>query len=230
MDGLKSLVVGLVAGLILCTPLAGQQAPNCAHVLFCLFNQEAAASDPAGIHNYSKDLIGLIVPLEVGNAEIKSVTDRLARAEQMARTGSGKLVAEADVVQAFNELMAKIGAPQSVRTDDASMRRFREHTVSIKAFPELLSADRNGSNCNPGEAVFLFFLLMSDNGVLYEKNLDTAQELLQPYDQQSWGAGGGVGRIAGGPEAQKLLSSYVSHHNRKETAKLFNDLAGILGF
>ncbi|MGC9222762.1 MAG: hypothetical protein ACP5E2_02495 [Terracidiphilus sp.] len=40
---------------------AGQPS-NCIHVLYCLFNQEAMASDPAGIHKYSRDLVDLILP------------------------------------------------------------------------------------------------------------------------------------------------------------------------
>ena len=196
-----------------------------------LFNQEAAASDPIGIHKYSEDLIGLIVPPEAGKADFEPLADRLARAEQMARTGKGKLVAEADVVRAFNELMVKIGAPSSLRADEASMRRFREHAVSIKAFPALLSADRNGTNCNPGEAVFLLYLLISDDGVLYERNLDSAQALTQMDFQRNGGERSfGVAHMISDLSANEFLSSYSSRHNRKATIALFNNLAGILSF
>jgi len=185
--GMKYLALALLICSAQSPLLAGQYPPHCAQNLFCLFNQGAVASDPAGVHKYSEDLIGLIVPPETGKADTEPLANRLARAEQVARAGSGKLVAEADVVRAFNELMAKIGAPSSLRADEASMRRFREHAVSIKAFPALLSAVRNGTNCNPGEAVFLLYLLISDDGVLYERNLDSAKELMQPYGQQSGG-------------------------------------------
>jgi hypothetical protein len=165
-----------------------------------------------------------------------SLADRLAKAEQTAREGKWKLVPEADVVRAFNELMTKIGAPASMRTDEASMRSFREHAASIKAFPALLSAERNGINCNPGEAVFLLYLLMSDDGKLYDRNLDTAQERMQPYNRQSGdgdhgNAGGyGVGAIVPVQTAQWLLSSYSRNHGLSATKALFNNLAGILGF
>jgi hypothetical protein len=231
MDALKLLVVTLAMGSAFCPLLVAQQPPHCAQNLFCLFNQEAAASNPTGIHKYSEDLIGLIVPPEAGKADIEPLADRLARTEQMARAGNGKLVAEADVVRAFNELMAKIGAPSSLRTDDASMRRFREHAVLIKAFPALLSADRNGTNCNPGEAVFLLYLLVSDNGVLYERNLDTAQALMRMDNQQKGGRSFGVARMEVlGSSASGLLSSYSSHHDPNATIALFNNLAGMLGF
>ena len=236
MRELKYLALALVMDSAFCSPLVGQQPPHCAQILFCLFNQEAAASDPAGIHKYSEDLIGLIVPPEAGKADIEPLADRLARAEQMAQAGSGKLVAEADVVRAFNELMAKVGAPPSIRADEASMRRFREHAVSIKAFPALLSADRNGTNCNPGEAVFLLYLLISENGILHEGNLDSAQALIQMNSQGIEGYGvarmEGLGLSAKKPDssASGLLSSYPSNHSRNATIVLFNHVAGMLGF
>lgn len=102
--------------------------------------------------------------------------------------------------------------------------------MSIKAFPALFSAGRNGINCNPGEAVFLLYLLMSDDGVLYERNLDSAQALAQSDNQQGRGRSAMVGRMVRAPDAQRLLSLYVLQQNRKATATLFNNLAGILGF
>lgn len=234
----KCVALALVVGSAFCPLLAGQQPPHCAQITFCLFNQEAEASDPAGIHKYSEDLIGLIVPPEAGKADVEPLADRLARAEKMARTGKGKLVAETDVVRAFNELMAKVGAPSSLRTDEASMRRFREHGASIKAFPALLSADRNGTNCNPGEAVFLLHLLMSDDGVLYDRNLDSAQALMQMDSQRNRGGqdhgitgmGHGVAHIGAVQTAQWLLSSYSRNHDLSATNALFNNLADTLGF
>ncbi len=230
MGRMKCLALALLIGAAVSPLAAGQQPPHCAQVLFCLFNQEAAANDPAGIHKYSEGLIGLIVPQEAETIDTKPLADRLAQAEQMARAGRGRLVAEADVVRAFNELMAMIGAPSSLRADETSMRKFREHAVSIKAFPALLSAYRNGTNCNPGEAVFLFYLLMSEDGVLHEGNLDSAQTLTQMDSRRNGAEGGAVAHIAKGPDAQWLLFLYSRNHNRKATVTLFNNLAGVLGF
>jgi hypothetical protein len=109
---------------------------------------------------------------------------------------------------------------------------FREHAASIKAFRALFSADLNGTNCNPGEAVFLLYLLMSDDGVLYERNLDSAQDLMQPYNQQS-GKRGGVAVFhmeTLGSSANGLLSSYSLNHNRNTIDLLFDNTARTLGF
>jgi hypothetical protein len=232
--------------------MAAQRPAHCAQIFFCLFNQEAAASDPAGIHKYSRDLIDLVLPNQwtygrspsgrmetfeneyLGENYAAKLADRLAQAEQTARTGNGKLVAESDVVRAFNDLMKEVGAPSSLRTDEASLRRFREHAAAIKAFPALFSADRNGGNCNPGEAVFLLSLLISDNGTLYERNLDSEQALMQLGEQQNGEGrsfGVAVGRIAEvNSTARGLFLSYSSHHNRNATIAVFNKLAGALAF
>jgi hypothetical protein len=243
MLNLKYLALALVVGLASCPLLAGQQPaaqpPLCAHILFCLINQKAMASDPTGIHKYSADLIGSTMPNPAGEDSVRQLAnhlaDRLASAEQAARAGNGRLVPEAAVVKAFNDLMQEIGASPSIRTSEASVRGFREHAASIKAFPAVLSADRNGTNCNPGEAVFLLYLLISDDGVLYERNLDTAQALMQmDFKRNGGGSGFGEGGIIDnftrGPDAWRLLSSYHSNHGHRATIALFNNLVATLGF
>jgi hypothetical protein len=170
----------------------------------------------------------------LGENYAAKLADRLAQAEQKARTGNRKLVAETDVVRAFNDLMEEVGAPSSLRTDEAALRRFREHAATIKAFPALFSADRNETNCNPGEAVFLLSLLISDNGILYEQNVDNDLALMQMGGQQN-GEGRSVGVAVSGiaevnSSARGLLLSYSSHHNQNATIAVFNKLAGTLAF
>lgn len=226
-----------------CTLLAGQVTPPCSQVLYCLFNQEAAASGPGGIHKYSRDLVGLVLPDQwtfgqhLGSDYAASLADRLARAEQTARTGDGKLVPEAAVVKAFNGLMQEIGAPPSMRANDEAVHRFREHAASIRAFPALFSADRNGTNCNPGEAVFLLYLLIWNDGVLHEGNLDFSVYLMEPSARRghprAYPMRGGRARNSSNgtlPAAAGLLAQYPSDHGRKAAIALFNHLAGTLGF
>jgi len=230
-----ALVPVLVAALSVSPRLGGQQPPHCAQILFCLFNQEAAATDPAGIHKYSEDLIGLIVPNPAGEDSVRQfanrLADRLANAERAARAGNGKLVSEAAVVKAFNDLMQEVGAPPSMRASEVSVHRFREHAASTNTFPALFSADRNGTNCNPGEAVFLLSLLLSDNGVLLEGNLDSAVALMQRDGRRNGGGSSfGVGQMeALGSSASGLLSSYSSHHNLNATVAIFDRAADTLG-
>jgi hypothetical protein len=75
---LKYQALTLLIGLACCSPLAGQQPPHCAQVLFCLFNLEALASGPSGFHKYSEDLTGLILPNPEENSSFHQVGSRLA--------------------------------------------------------------------------------------------------------------------------------------------------------
>jgi len=236
----RKVITGILPALFLILAMAfafspqldGQQHLRRASSVPDLFNQEAGASDPAGILKYSKGLIGLFVPEYTGESFINSLADRLARAEQMAREGNGKLVPEQDVVQAFNELMQQVGAPSSLRTDEASMRRFREYAASIKAFPALFTAARNGTNCNPGEAVFLLYVLLSENGHPSEIYLDSAMALTQLDTQRNPGSGRGfvVGGLMSDSRASALLDLYPAKHSRSDAFALYKNLAVELGF
>jgi hypothetical protein len=90
---LLALLLFLVTVFVPSPKLAGQQPPppHCAQNLFCLFNQEAAATDPEGIHKYSEDLIEAIVPNPAGDDSVRQFTndlvDRLTKAEQTSRPG-----------------------------------------------------------------------------------------------------------------------------------------------
>lgn len=239
----------LLCLLLTCCRTAAQQPVNCIHIFFCLFNQEAAASDPVGIQKYSRDVVDSILPnawtygrsssgrMEqfedefLGEKYTAELADRVAQAEQTARSGTGKLVPITDVVRAFNDLMKEVGAPSSERTDEKSLQSFREHAASIKAFPALFSADRNGSKCNPGEAVFLLGLLVSQEGVLHEGNLDMDLELMQPRHQRNDGRmsfGASTSEIVQDPKW--LVSTYPRNHGRRAGIKLFNLMADTLGF
>jgi hypothetical protein len=131
--------------------------------------------------------------------------------------------------------MNKIGAPPSLRAAEESLRKYRAYAASIKAFPTLLTADRNGTNCNPGEAVFLLYLLLWSDGRPSEQDLYSAQVLTQPSPTQPGGqrdrkgAGYAVGRVGTAPAAQWLIYKYSLRHNPGATVALFNQVAGNFG-
>lgn len=250
VPGIATLVICLGCAL----PKANSQAPDCAHIFYCRFNQDAAAKDSTGVQKYSRDLTGLILAGRwtyerfpsgqtetfdhgiLGEGDASNLADRLAKAEQAARTGNGKLIPEARVAKAFNILMERIGAPSSERTDEAAVHRFREHAAALHAFPALLSVDRNGTNCNPGEAVFLLYLLISQNGVLHDGDLDRQVATMQMGEQQhTWWPSPGPGQMETLPQipvaeyAWSLLHSYPSGHGHRATVALYDNLAATLG-
>jgi hypothetical protein len=161
MGTLKFLAVALV----LCSVLgpvrvALQPSPQPPNMMDTL-NKEAEASDPDGIHIYSQHLIQmLVVSNSAGPAYATSLSDRLARAEVMARQGKRKLISEADIAQAFNQLMKETGAPDSYKADVADVEELRGEFAKI--LPALFTREKNGSYCNPGEAVYVLELLIEN--------------------------------------------------------------------
>lgn len=229
--------------------VSAQQPAHCINIFFCLFNQEAAANDAAGIHKYSRDVVDMVLPnlwtygrspssrMEtferefLGEKYAAKLAERLAKAEQAAREGNGKLVPVSNVVRAFNDLMKQVGALPAVHTDEMSVQKFREHAAAIKGFPALFSADRNRTDCNPGEAVFILGLLIMDNGVLHEGNLDMDLATMHPEKQRNDGSWMTFGVVSNNraPDSQRLVSSYPAAHGRHAGIALFNHLADILG-
>jgi hypothetical protein len=156
---------------------AGQPSRLCQHILFCLYNQNAAQSSPDAIQSYSEDLIQLALPFVAQKSEVQILAHRLAQAELSARSGKGKMASEAEIAQAFNHLKQTVHAPASIRTDEAALHHFRQHALELKAFPSLFTAARNGTHCTPDEAVFLLYLLIEGQGKFYERDLDVLSEL-----------------------------------------------------
>jgi len=189
-----------------------------------MLNKDAQAVDPAGIHYYGEDLAHLIVPDQAGTAYIDAFADRVTKAEEVARKGKRKLVPEADVVHAFNELMRQIGAPPSIRADADRLHKFRVHAVTVGALSAVLTADRNGTNCYPGEAVYLLSVLLISDGTIPEHYLEGVAALSQRAER---GDGYATAVESAGPliETVSFLVAYSTNHPPRETAKLFNHLA-----
>jgi len=195
-----------------------------------LFSQEAQASDQAGIHKYSEDLVGLVVPEQAGKDYIHSLAELLATAEAMAREGKGSLVPEDQVARTFDYLMGRIGAPQNLKADLVSIRELRIHGAAMPSYSALFSANRNGANCNPGEALFLLYLLLAYNGKLSRRILDNSQELRRTEGTASGFSFPSLSNSLSISEANRLLTYYSSHHNRRATIKLFNAATQSLGY
>lgn len=242
MRGKTAAKAGCVVLLVLlasCRRSKPQHPPHNPTSVYGLFNQEAAASDPADIRLYAEDLIDGLVDLS-GDEVRKGLTDalagRLAQAEEAAREGRGKLIPEANVVRAYNGLLAGVGAPSSLQATGETLRQFREYAASFHAFPALFTANRNGMNCNPGEAVYLLNLMLSNDGKPSEEDLYSSwvkqpgaqpQVPPQPNDQANRGE---EGRTSGFGYAQWLIYRYSLAHKPAATVALFKNAADTLGF
>jgi len=124
-----------------------------------------AAVDFAGIRYYAEDLAHLLLPSKAGDAYINSFADRLAKAEQETREGKRKLIPDTQVVEAYNELTRK----ESFRAKMANLgalRLYRRDSYPAKTWKAVITAGRNGTNCYPGEAIFLLTVLLPADGDL----------------------------------------------------------------
>jgi hypothetical protein len=223
MRQLKNLASALAVGLALCPLVVVSQEPAHPPNLMETLNKEAEATDPAGIHKYCQHLIQLLVGDKTGKAYAATLADRLARAETMARHGKSKLIPEADVARSFNDLMKQIGAPASLHTDEAWVKKFRAGPLAASPVPALITADRNGVDCNPGEAVFLLFLLIYNNGSFDDRLPHGLKMEDLPRVSIS-------GRPQTEPTSSGLLSTYDSQHPRSDTIKVFDSVAQTLHF
>src|ERR1039457_252354 len=160
MDALKFLTIALVLGSSMCSARAASQpAPQPPNMMDTL-NKEAEASDPEVIHKYSEDLIHWLIGTAAGPEYEVDVTDRLARAELRAKQGKRKLISEAEIAQAFNQLMRETGAPDTFTADVAAVGS--ERSASEKRLPALITRKKNGSYCNPGETIYILVLLIQN--------------------------------------------------------------------
>lgn len=194
--------------------MAGQELTRHPFSILDSFNQEAAVTDPDSLQKYSADLMDLLVPISVKGMDVSAEATHLAQAEQMARAGQGRLVPELSVVQAFNALIDRIGAPGNFRASEDTVHEFRAYAAATKAFPAVFSASRNGANCTPAEAVFLLYLLIEGDGNLSVQNLDQARMLASPPGPPQGGAQMGPmgGNLSG------LFAAYAAHRRRQAGA------------
>jgi hypothetical protein len=170
-------------------------------------NKEARASDPAGIHEYSQHLIQILVTNGTDSAFGASLTDRLARAEIMARQGSRRLISEADIAQAFNAFLRETGAPNALT---ANVDAVHSNRVAFEgALPSVISQKANGSLCNPGEAVWVVSMLIANIG---RSTAPPSQLGHEPH----FGAGAAP--------VQRHLELFYARHSRSEVAKAFDHL------
>lgn len=207
MDALKFLAIVFVLGSVFCpVRAASQESPRPPNIIDML-NKEAEASDPEGIHKYSEDLIHWLIGTAAGPEYEAAVTDRLARAEMKAKQGKRKLISEADIAQAFNQLMRETGAPDTFTADVAAVESTRN--ASEKRLPALITRKKNGSYCNPGETIYILVLLI--------------QNVARPPDPPIQG---NLPQVRPGPyvPVQRHLNFFFVRHSRSEITKVLNHL------
>jgi hypothetical protein len=128
----------------------------------------------------------------------------------MAKHKKRKLIAEADIAQAFNTLMREIGAPNSFVADIDTVHRNRVAFES--SLPEMLSQKSNGSYCNPGEAVFVVSMLI--------ENVGRPAEPSSQLDLKAHVS-------AGVSPVRQHLELFYARHSQSEVKEAFNQLFNV---
>jgi len=222
MRNMKLFLANLLILPVTSAAIFAQQPSARGPTIVEVLNAQAGQDDAGAIREYSEHLVQLLVGDKAGRAFAASLTDRLAMAELMARHGKRKLVSEADIASSFNDLMKRVGAPESLRTDVATVHRFRVGPLAASPVPALITVDRNGSNCNPGEAVFLMLMLVTNNGS-FDDRLPAG---IKPEDLPRYV---GIEHPPAEPDARRILTIYLSQHSRIDAVELFSAMAKTLG-
>jgi hypothetical protein len=200
-----------IAGLIFIPLTVASQTPSGTPNMMDTLNKEAEASDPVGIHAYCKHLIQMLPGIRGGgDAYADSLTDRLARAEMMTRHGKRKLITEIEIVKAFNDLMRQTGAPSSLKADLDSVESERRGWK--KQLPAMISREKNGTNCYPGESVYILETLIENIGMPPTPLSSSGPSVFGP----------------GMPPARVHLLQYYASHSRTDFIHLLNDIAKTL--
>lgn len=221
MRFLKYVIVNLLLSSI-STGIGLSEASNHKNLAQTL-NTEAEASDAAGIRKYSQHLVQLLLGENASSGFAREMAGHLANAETLARAGRRKLISESEIGKSFNDTMERIGAPSSLRVDVAKVHRFRLGPFAPSPLTSLISIDKNGDNCYPGEAVFLLILLIADN----PSSSGRLHAGVKPEELPRT-VGAIVPRSDAG--ASTLLSAYFSNHSQKDRIKLFEHMTQVLGF
>ncbi len=188
------------------SPMLAAQQTNWLNTL----NNEATATDSIGIRGYSEHLIKLLPLGAVKPTYVNSFSDRLSKAEELARQGKRPLISEETIAEAFDDLMQQTAAPSSFQTNIAEVEKSRR--AFAKELPAIISENRNGKYCYPDEAIWVMEMLI---------------ENVESHPPQPLHSGPEVSGYT--PPVRNHLMQYFYSHSPKEVAHVLDKLAEKLG-
>lgn len=132
------------------------------HLLPQLDALAGAAKDPSGRSTYVGTLMTLAGGDKLAKPYYSGLSKRLELDEERVRRGKQAPVSETSIAMAFNQLALILNSP--VRVDAERVHRYRE--IFVGQAPNLISINSSPSACNPGEAVFLVYIIAFNDGSL----------------------------------------------------------------
>jgi len=215
----------LPIALLFCPAVVLSQVPtNNAHpkpeIVTEIIAEAKAADSPEGNYKYARHLTDWFVTKQSGDAYLDAFSERLTKADLMARHRELEWISESTVVQAYNYLLKQIGGhpnnPPQANVNTVHQLRITLSEVS----PAFSTVNSNNSECLPTEAVQLMIQLLEHNGSI--------EGLCPPTP----GANGTL--VQQNPcivkdDALSLMSKYSRSRSSSEQQKSFDHIAKLFG-
>jgi hypothetical protein len=188
-------------------------------MLISLSAAAAPADNRDAVYEYNDLVVKMVISPRAGDAFFTSFSQRVSRADLLARGGNRKLISEGTVVQAFNDLMIKVTDPEikgpPLKTNAAIVHQMRLNLQGIS--PDLSSVGAHPSECTPSEAFLLMYWLLHIDPAKAAAELTTKA---QP----------GLSVHFNGPNYPDVLySHYTESHSHSDTLKLYDQMAKTFG-
>lgn len=222
MERLPSQVRMLLVCLVLCHALSGQVSRSNANtgpaLVSNLIGEAEDADSPAGNGRYARQLAELLVPPKIGDTYLNRFSNRLSRADLMARRHERSWIPESVVAKAFNDLMLQVGGRSHhlPRTDANIVHQLR---ITLSEISSVLSTvNTHNSECLPSEAVQLMVQLLFHNG-----------SIEGPCQLTSEARGAIKQHACADTDAIILIFKYCRSHSASELEKPFDHAALLFG-
>jgi len=132
-----------------------------------------AGNNPRDIDAYSAAIAKLVALDKLHQPFGATLTKRLALNETRVRMGKQARVSELAVSMAFNRIAETVDA--SPRVNVATVHAFR--TMLAPHAPHLITVADTPDNCNPGEALFLIYIMIANDGTIKQVSQNDGQQL-----------------------------------------------------
>jgi hypothetical protein len=211
--------------LLLCPAIAMSQVPTKnarakPQAITEIIAEAKAADSPVENYKYAKRLTDWFVTKQTGDAYLDAFSERLTKADLMARHHEREWISESTIVDAYNYLLKQAGGNSS-NSPQADINTLHHLRITLsEVSPALSTVNSHKSECLPTEAVQLMIQLLEHNGSI--------EGLCPPTP----GANGTL--VQQNPcivkdDALSLMSKYSRSRSPSEQQKSFDHVAKLFG-
>jgi hypothetical protein len=215
----------LPIALLFCPAVVLSQVPtNNAHpkpeIVTEIIAEAKAADSPEGNYKYARRLTDWFVTKQYGDAYLDAFSERLTRADLMARHHEREWISEGTVVEAYNYLLKQVGGHSS-NSPQANVNTVHQLRITLsEVSPAFSTVNSNNSECLPIEAVQLMVQLLEHNGSI---------EGLCPPTSRTNGTLVQHNPCIVKDDALSLMSKYSRSRSSSEQQKSFDHIAKLFG-